>query len=158
MHNKFGQDKWKNVHVISPTRWNYWRTMWEIAINLPFWFFLQPLLNLSGNWSFVTCVTNWGSRNNFFFKSSRPQGQIIEVECKKSAISIFFSHYRTLSETCVLVTCITNLGRRYEKPSRPLVWRARPISFMAGSRPRFLVTWLSCLCYWGRWIIFWVKS
>ena len=39
-----------------------------------------------------------------------------------------------------------------------IAWRARPISFMAGSRPMFLVTWRSCLCYWGRWIIFWVKS
>ena len=35
-------------------------------------------------------------------------------------------------------------------------WRARPISFMAGYW--FLATWPSSLCYWGRWIIFWVKS
>ena len=42
--------------------------------------------------------------------------------------------------------------------SNYVAWRARPISFMAGSRPRCLVTWLSCLCYWGRWIIFWAKS
>ena len=44
------------------------------------------------------------------------------------------------------------------KPDSFHFWRARPISFMFGSRPMFLVTWLSCLCYWGRWIIFWVKS
>ena len=28
-----------------------------------------------------------------------------------------------------------------------IAWRARPISFMAWLRPRFLVTCLSCLCY-----------
>ena len=47
--------------------------------------------------------------------------------------------------------CDTSVPRKHHADG---AWRARPKTFMAGYRPRFLVTWLSCLCYWGRWIIF----
>ena len=40
MHNKFEKDIWKTFQVIAPTRSNYWRKMWKIAINRPFFFFL----------------------------------------------------------------------------------------------------------------------
>ena len=39
MHNKFEKDMWKTFQVIAPTRSNYWRKMWKIAINRPFFFF-----------------------------------------------------------------------------------------------------------------------
>ena len=58
MHNKFEKDMWKTFQVIAPTRSNYWRKMWKIAINRPFFFFFRPLLNLSENWSLVTRITN----------------------------------------------------------------------------------------------------
>ena len=73
MHNKFEKDTWKTFQVIAPTRSNYWRKRWKIAISRPFWFFFQPLLNLSEKWSLVTCKTNLGRKHEKLFKLSRPQ-------------------------------------------------------------------------------------
>ena len=84
MHNKFEKDMWKTFQVIAPTRSNYWRKMWKIAINRPFFFFFRPLLNLSENWSLVTCITNLKRICEKLFKLSRPQGQIIDVKGEKS--------------------------------------------------------------------------
>ena len=84
MHNKFEKDMWKTFQVIAPTRSNYWRKMWKIAINRPFFFFFRPLLNLSENWSLVTCITNLKRIREKLFKLSRPQGQIIDVKGEKS--------------------------------------------------------------------------
>ena len=39
MHNQFEEDMWKTFQVFAPTRSNYWRNMWKIAINRPFFFF-----------------------------------------------------------------------------------------------------------------------
>ena len=39
MHNQFEEDMWKTFQLIAPTRSNYWRKMWKIAINRPFFFF-----------------------------------------------------------------------------------------------------------------------
>ena len=39
MHNQFEEDMWKTFQVFAPTRSNYWRKMWKIAINQPFFFF-----------------------------------------------------------------------------------------------------------------------
>ena len=83
MHNKFEKDMWKTFQVIAPTRSNYWRKMWKIAINRPFFFF-RPLLNLSENWSLVTCITNLKRIREKLFKLSRTQGQIIDVKGEKS--------------------------------------------------------------------------
>ena len=83
MHNKFEKDMWKTFQVIAPTRSNYWRKMWKIAINRPFFFF-RSLLNLSENWSLVTCITNLKRIREKLFKLSRPQGQIIDVKGEKS--------------------------------------------------------------------------
>ena len=47
-------------------------------------FFFQPLLNLSDNLSFVTCITNFGKIHEKLFMLSRPQAQIIDVICVKS--------------------------------------------------------------------------
>ena len=84
MHNQFEEDMWKTFQLIAPTRSNYWRKMWKIAINRPFFFFFRPLLNLSENWSLVTCITNLKRICEKLFKLSRPQGQIIDVKCEKS--------------------------------------------------------------------------
>ena len=66
MHNQFEEDMWKTFQLIAPTRSNYWRKMWKIAINRPFFFFFRPLLNLSENWSLVTCKQIWkGYVKNF---------------------------------------------------------------------------------------------
>ena len=73
MHNKFEKDTWKFFQVIAPTRSNYWRKRWKIAISRPFWIFFQPLLNLSEKWSLVTCKTNLGRKHEKLFKLSRPQ-------------------------------------------------------------------------------------
>ena len=73
MHNKFEKDTWKTFQVIAPTRSNYWRKRWKIAISRPFWIFFQPLLNLSEKWSLVTCKTNLGRKHEKLFKLSRPQ-------------------------------------------------------------------------------------
>ena len=35
--------------------------------------FFQPFLSLSENWSFVTCITNFGNIHEIFFKLSGPQ-------------------------------------------------------------------------------------
>ena len=56
--------------------------------------FFQPLLNLSENWSLVTCITNLGRIHEKLFMLSRPQGRIIDVKFKnrtKSAILNFFA-------------------------------------------------------------------
>ena len=58
IHNKFEENMWKTFQVIAPTRSNYWRKMWKMAINRPFFYFFRPLLNLSENWSLVTCIQN----------------------------------------------------------------------------------------------------
>ena len=127
MHNKFEKDMWKTFQVIAPTRSNYWRKMWKIAINRPFFFFFRPLLNLSENWSLVTCITN--------LKRIREKLQVIAPTRSnywrkrwKIAISrpfwIFFQPLLNLSEKWSLVTCKTNLGRKHEKLfklSRPQV-------------------------------------
>ena len=84
MHNQFKEGMWKTFQLIAPTRSNYWRKMWKIAISRPFWIFFQPLLNLSEKWSLVTCKTNLGRICEKLFKLSRPQGQIIDVKCEKS--------------------------------------------------------------------------
>ena len=84
MHNQFEEDMWKTFQLIAPTRSNYWRKMWKIAINRPFFFFFRPLLNLSENWSLVTCITNLKRIREKLFKLSRPQGQIIDVKGEKS--------------------------------------------------------------------------
>ena len=47
-------------------------------------FFFRPLLNLSENWSLVTCITNLKRIREKLFKLSRPQGQIIDVKGEKS--------------------------------------------------------------------------
>ena len=73
MHNKFEKDMWKTFQVIAPTRSNYWRKRWKIAISRPFWIFFQPLLNLSEKWSLVTCKTNLGRKHEKPLKLSRPQ-------------------------------------------------------------------------------------
>ena len=39
IHNKFEENMWKTFQVFAPTRSNYWRKMWKIAINRPFFFF-----------------------------------------------------------------------------------------------------------------------
>ena len=93
MHNKFEKDMWKTFQVIAPTRSNYWRKMWKIAINRPFFFF-SAIIELSENWSLVTCITNLKRIREKLFKLSRPQGQIIDVKgekSQKSAILNFFS-------------------------------------------------------------------
>ena len=84
MHNKFEKDMWKTFQVNPPTRSNYWRKMWKIAINQPFFFLFRPLLNLSENWSLVTRITNLKRIREKLFKLSRPQGQIIDVKGEKS--------------------------------------------------------------------------
>ena len=43
----------------------------------------QPLLNLSENWSFATCITNFVKIHKQILKLSRPQGEIIYVKCDK---------------------------------------------------------------------------
>ena len=83
MHSQFEEDMLKTFKLIAPTRSNYWRKMWKIAINRSFFFF-RPLLNLSENWSLVTCITNLKRICEKLFKLSRPQGQIIDVKCEKS--------------------------------------------------------------------------
>ena len=55
----------------------------KIAINQPFRFVLQPLLNMSENCSLVTCITNLGRIHVKLFMLSRPQGQIIDIKCEK---------------------------------------------------------------------------
>ena len=50
-----------------------------------------------------------------FFKFSRPQSQIIDVNRNKSAILNFIQPLSNLSENCLLVTCITNVNRIHEK-------------------------------------------
>ena len=39
VHNQFEEDMWKTFEVFAPTRSNYWRKMWKIAINRPFFSF-----------------------------------------------------------------------------------------------------------------------
>ena len=73
MHNRFGNDTWKTFH----TRSNYWRKMRKIAINQPFLIFFRPLLNLSENWSLVTCITNLGRIHEKLFKLSLPQENVL---------------------------------------------------------------------------------
>ena len=63
--------------------------------------FFQSLLNLSENWSLVTCITNLERIHKKNFRLSCPQGKIIEVNAKnhnKSAI-FFFSHFQTCLRT-----------------------------------------------------------
>ena len=84
MHNQFEEDMWKTFKVFAPTRSNYWRKMWKIAINRPFFFFFRPLLNLSKNYLLVTCITNLKRICEKLFNLSRPQGQINDVKCEKS--------------------------------------------------------------------------
>ena len=43
----------------------------KIAINRSFFF--HPLLNLSENWSLLTCITNLGRIHEQLFKLSRPE-------------------------------------------------------------------------------------
>ena len=117
MHNQFEEDMWKTFQLIAPTRSNYWRKMWKIAINRQFFFF-WPLLKLSENWSLVICITNLKRICEKLFKLSRPQGQIIDVKCEKSQKIDHFFFLRpllNLSENWSLVTCITNLKRIREK-------------------------------------------
>ena len=45
--------------------------------------FFQPLLNLSENWSLVTFMTKLGRIQEIIFMLSCPQGQTIDVKCKK---------------------------------------------------------------------------
>ena len=68
--NKFGKDSWKTFHVIALTMSNYWRKMRKSTIHLPLRFF-QLLSKLSGNWSFVTCITNLERKHKKLFKLSR---------------------------------------------------------------------------------------
>ena len=122
MHNKFEKDMWKTFQLIAPTRSNYWRKMWKIAINRPFFFFFLPLLNLSENWSLVTCITNLKRICEKLFKLSRPQGQIIDVKCEKS-------------HELVRELVISNMHNKFEKdtwktfqviaPTRSNYWRKR---------------------------------
>ena len=84
MHNQFKEDMWKTFQVFAPTRSNYWRKMWKIAINRPFLLFFRPLLNLSKNYLLVTCINNLKRICEKLFNLSRPQGQIIDVKCEKS--------------------------------------------------------------------------
>ena len=46
MHNQFEEDMWKTFQVFAPTRSNYWRKMWKIAINRPFFFFFFIIIEL----------------------------------------------------------------------------------------------------------------
>ena len=79
LHNQFEEDMWKTFQVIAPTRSNYWRKMWKISINRPFFFFFRPLLNLLKNYLLVTCITNLKRICEKLFNLSRPQGQIIDI-------------------------------------------------------------------------------
>ena len=132
MHNRFKKDTWKTFQVIAPTRSNYWRKMRKIAINQPFWIFFQPLLNLSENWSLVTCMTNLKRICEKLFKLSRPQGQIIDVKCEKSQKIGHFFFFSAIIEL-VQELLISNMHNQFEEdmwktfqliaPTRSNYWR-----------------------------------
>ena len=87
----------------------------KITINQPFWFIFLPLLNLSENWSLITCKQIWAEYMKNF--GSYSASQIIDVtkNCHKSALLIFFQPLLNLSENWSFVTCITNSGRIHAK-------------------------------------------
>ena len=77
-------------------------------------FFFRPLLNLSENWSLVTCITNLKRIREKLFKLSRRQGQIIDVKGEnrnKSAIVNFFSAIIELVREVV----ISNMQNKFGK-------------------------------------------
>ena len=134
---------WKTFQVFAPTRSNYWRKMWKIAINRQFFFF-QPLLNLSKNYLLVTCITNLKGICEKLFNLLRPQGQIIDENVEnlnKSAIFFFFSAIIELVRELV----ISNMHNKFEKdmwktfqviaPTRSNYWRK--MSKIAINRPFF---------------------
>ena len=113
MHNKFEKDTWKTFQVIAPTRSNYCRKMWKIAINLPFFFL--AIIELVRE----LVISNM---HNKFEKDTWKTFQVIALtrsnywrERWKIAISrpfwIFFQPLLNLSEKWSLVTCKTHLGR-----------------------------------------------
>ena len=113
MHNQFEEDMWKTFQVFAPTRSNYWRKMWKIAINRPFFF--------SANIELVRelVISNMHKK---FEKDTWKTFQVIAPTrsnywCKMWKIAInrpfflFFWPLLNLSENYLLVTCITNLKR-----------------------------------------------
>ena len=128
MHDRFEDDTWKTFQVIAPTRSNYWRKMRKIVINLPFWKKIQPLLNLSKNYLWVTCITNLKRIREKTFQVIAPTRSNYCRKMREIAINrpflIFFQPLLSLSKNYLLVTCITNLKRISEKLfnlSRPKV-------------------------------------
>ena len=127
MHNTFEKDMWKTFQVIAPTRSNYWRKMWKIAINRPFFFF-SAIIELVRE----LVISNM---HNKFEKDTWKSFQVIAPTWSnywrkrwKIAISrpfwIFFQPLMNLSVKWSLVTCKTTLGRKHEKLlklSRPQV-------------------------------------
>ena len=63
----------KSFQVITPTRSNYWRKRRKIKISRPFKKKFRPLLNLSENWSLLTCITDLRRIHEKLFKLSCPQ-------------------------------------------------------------------------------------
>ena len=102
MHNQFEEDMWKTFQVFAPTRSNYWRKMWKIAINRPFFFFLaiielvQELLISNMHKQFEedmwkTFQLIAPTRSNYWRKMWKKRN--------KSAIFFFFCHYWTCPRT-----------------------------------------------------------
>ena len=97
-------------------------------------FFFRPLLNLSENWSLVTCITNLKRICGKLFKLSRPQGQIIDVKCEKSQKIGHFFFFSAIIEL-VREVVISNMHNKFEKdtwktfqviaPTRSNYWRKR---------------------------------
>ena len=114
MHNKFEVDTWKTFQVIAPTRSNDGRKLPKIAINRPFKICFQALLNLFKNCLLVTCITNLKRIHEKLFKLSRPQGQIIDVKCKKSQKIGHFNFFSAIIEL-VQELLISNMHNKFEE-------------------------------------------
>ena len=99
MHNKFEKDMWKTFQVIAPTRSNYWRKMWKIAINRPFFFFFLAIIELVRELVISNMQNKFGKETWKTFQVIAPTRSNYWRKRWKIAISrpfwIFFSHYWT---------------------------------------------------------------
>ena len=73
MHNKFEEYTWKTFQVIAPTRSNYWRKRWKIAISRPFKKKNLAIIELVRELVISNMHNKFGKDTWKTFKLSRPQ-------------------------------------------------------------------------------------
>ena len=71
-------------------------------------------MNLSENWSLVTCLTNLGRIHEKLFMLSRTQVKIFEVKCEKSQYISHLDYFLAIIEL-VRELLISNMHNKFEE-------------------------------------------